>query len=99
MRMQFYQCLIVVILPYFAIACDVDACKIGTSAGMAVGCSAAATTAGALTCGIGAAFTFGTSCLAGLAILAGIAGGCSLAGAGLSKGKEIIHIWSLSKVR
>ena len=92
MRMQFYQCLIVVILPYFAIACDVDACKIGTSAGVAVGCSVAAITAGALTCGVGAVFTFGTSCLAGLAIAAGIAGGCSVGGDALAKGKEIIHI-------
>ena len=92
MRMQFYQCLIVVILPYFAIACDVDACKIGTSAGMAVGCAAAATTAGAVACGVGAAFTFGTSCLAGIALGAAISGGCSAGGDALAKGKEIIHI-------
>ena len=88
MRMQFYQCLIVVILPYFATACDVDACKIGTSTGVAVGCSAAATTVGAVTCGVGAAFTFGTSCLVGLAAGAGIAGLCAVETYALSKGKE-----------
>ena len=46
MRMQFYQCLILVILPYFAIACDEDLCQIGTSAGFAVGCTVATGTVG-----------------------------------------------------
>ena len=93
--MHLYQCLILVILPYFATAaCDVDDCKIGASTGLAVGCAVTATTVGAAACGIGAAFTLGASCVAGLFVAAAIEGGCAAADVAIEKGKEIKHILS-----
>ena len=92
MRMHFYLSLIVVILPYLATACDIDACKIGASTGLAIGCTAVSTTVGAFTCGVGAAFTFGASCLLGLVAAVAIAGGCAAADGEIDKGKEIIRI-------
>ena len=75
-------------MPYLATACDVDACKVGTSTGLAVGCSVASTVTAAVACNpLTAVFTLGTSCLAGIAIAAGISGGCALAGDAISKGK------------
>ena len=93
--MHLYQCLILVILPYFATAaCDVDDCKIGASTGLAVGCAAVSTGTGAFLCAAGAAFTFGTSCLAGLVAAVVIEGGCAAADVAIEKGKEIKHILS-----
>ena len=91
MRMQIYHCLIVAILPHLATACDVDACKIGTSTGLAIGCTAASTVAGVgtgLACTVGAIFTFGISCAVGVGVTAAIAGGCAGASDAISKGKE-----------
>ena len=95
MRMQFYQCLIVVILPYFVIASDADNCKMATSTGFAIGCTAATTLAGVgtgLACTVGAVFTFGASCAVALVGTAAIGGGCAAGGYAASKGKEIIQI-------
>ena len=92
MRVQFYQCLIVVILPYFAIACDEDLCQIGTSAGYAVGCTVATGTVGLASAAGGP-----VGILAGLAVSAVIAGTCSAGDKAAQKGKEIIHILSLSQ--
>jgi len=86
--MKFYVCLIVAILPYLATACDVDACKVGTSTGLAVGCTAVSTLAGVgtgLACTVGAIFTFGASCAAAVAVTSAIAGGCAVAGDAISK--------------
>ena len=93
MRMQFYHCLIVVMLPYFVTAFIVDLCQIGASTGMAVGCIAASTVAGTIPCAIGAAFTFGISCFAGIATKIAIEGGCVGGKAILSKGKEIYRFY------
>ena len=93
------MCLIVVILPHFATACDVDACQIGTSTGMAVGCTAATTFGGVaagLGCTVGAVFTFGASCALTIGATALIGGGCALASHGFSEGKGIIQISSFS---
>lgn len=95
MKMHLYQCLILAVLPYFATAaCDVDDCNIGASTGLAVGCSVVGVTVGAYACGVGAFFTFGASCLAGLVAAIVIEGGCSAADTAIGKGKEIKHILS-----
>ena len=91
MRMQIYHCLIVAVLPHLATACDVDACKVGTSTGLAVGCTAVSTLAGVGTgfaCTVGAVLSFGLSCVAAVAGTAAIGGACAVAGDAISKGKE-----------
>ena len=91
-----------VILPYFATACDIDECKTGASAGLAVGCTAASTGLGVATgiaCTAGAVESFGLSCLIGIGVTAAVAGGCAAGDSAIDKGKEIIQILSLSKVR
>ena len=101
MRTHFYLCLIVASLPYLATAgCDVDACKIGTSVGVGASCAIIGASIGVASCGIGAWFTFGLSCLAGFAIDAAIAGGCAAADIGYNKSKEIIQIvqWLVSSI-
>ena len=93
MRMQFYHCLIVVILPYFATATDkATLCRTGTSTGMAIGCNGA----GLLAPVIGTALlpaTFGISAVAGVVASASIYGGCAVGNALLRKGKEYYRFY------
>ena len=94
MRMQFYQFLIVVILPYSATPSYVQGvCRIGGATGMAVGCGTASTVAGVFPCAVGGAFTFGASCLAGIATTLAIQGGCAGGNAVLREGKEYYRLY------
>ena len=94
MRMKFYHCLIVVILPYFATATVTETlCTISTSTGMAIGCSVGSSVTGLVTCIAGAPFTYGASCIAGIAASAAISGGCAIGKAVLPKGKEYYRFY------
>ena len=94
MRMQFYHCLIVVILPYLVTATVTETlCRIGTSTGMAIGCSVASSATGLISCIVGGVPTYGASCIAGMAASAAISGGCVAGRAVLPKGKEYYRFY------
>ena len=93
MRMKFYHCLIVVILPYLVTATVTETlCTIGTSTGMAIGCSVAPGVTG-LIATAAAPFTYGVSTIAGFAASAAISGGCAIGKAVLPKGKEYYRFY------
>ena len=95
MRLQFYQFLIVVILPYSATLSNVGVgvCRIWGATGMAISCGAGSYIAGTATCVVGAPLTMGASCLAGIATTLAIQGGCAGGNAIWREGKEYYRFY------
>ena len=95
MRIPFW-CLTILLVYnslYFVSACDKDACNIGTSGALEVGCGVATALTGIGTtaaCTVGAVFTFGLTCAGALVTTGLVAGGCAAGKSASSSGKILL---------
>ena len=77
-------------LPYLVSGCDSNACKIGSSAGIAAVCAAGTTALGfasSAVCFLTGAFTFGASCALAVGATVAVGAGCAAGSSAVEYGK------------